>query len=128
MSPFNKKLKKSAHIQLVLITAVLASCHKPTPHHQRRVFMRSDTTAPYNGVRSYYGDDNGYNSNYNGYHSHSHLWYYAFRPYGHYYNGSYQRAGYYSGGLSEHANTGSNGFKGSISRGGFGSHGFSVSS
>ncbi|WP_143305467.1 hypothetical protein [Chitinophaga vietnamensis] len=113
MSPYNKLFKKSGHIQLVLITAVLASCHRPSPDH-RRVYMRGDTTASYN--RTYY-------------HSYGPgLWYYAFRPYGSYYDGGYHRAGYYSGGLSEHANMGANGVKSGIIRGGFGGHGFSVSS
>jgi hypothetical protein len=115
MSPSNKNItrKKSVHIQLILITAVLASCHKPTPDHQRKTYMRGDTTAGYNRTHSSMGTG---------------MWYYAFRPYGSYYGGSYHRAGYYSGGLSEHANMGSNTVKGTISRGGFGGHGFSVSS
>ncbi|HVI43431.1 MAG TPA: hypothetical protein VM802_01110 [Chitinophaga sp.] len=107
-------MKKSAHIQLVLITAVLASCNRPTRDEHRRVYMRGDTTAGYN--RTYY-------------HSHgAGLWYYAFRPYGSWYGGSYHRAGYYSGGISEHSNMGYNHVKGTISRGGFGGHGYSVSS
>lgn len=108
-------MKKSQQVTLVLITSVLAQCHKPTPDNERRVYMRSDTTAPYS--RAHYG-----------YHGGPGLWFYAFRPYGLYRNGAYQRAGYYSSGLSQGANVGSNGFKGGIVRGGFGSHGFSVSS
>ncbi|PSL47945.1 hypothetical protein CLV51_102805 [Chitinophaga niastensis] len=117
MSPSNRKVnrKKSVHIQLILITAVLASCHRPTPDHQRKVYMRGDSTAGYN--RTHYGGGLG-----------AVMWYYAFRPYGSYYGGNYYRAGYYSGGISEHANMGSNPVKGAVSRGGFGGNGFSVSS
>ena len=41
-------MKKSRHIELVLITAALASCHKPA--HQwtngNAVYIRSDSSAP----------------------------------------------------------------------------------
>jgi hypothetical protein len=111
-------MKKSKYIELVLITAALASCHRPQKDWEsgNKVYMRSDTTAPYTAV-----------------HHHHHgssplLWYYAFRPYGNYYNGSYRRAGYYSGALHESSNIGSNGFKGAVTRGGFGRGGYSVSS
>lgn len=105
-------MKKSQQVSLILITAALASCQKPVPDHQRKVYMRSDTTAPYSS-RHYHGPG---------------LWFYAFRPYGYYHNGFYNRAGYYSGALSRQANVGSNGFKGNIVRGGFGRSGYSVSS
>ena len=111
-------MKKTKFISLVLITAGLASCH----HHkkkdqdwqsQQQVYMRSDESAPYS--------QNNMLLN-------TMLWYYAFRPYGYYSHGSYQRTGYYSGGISEHSNIGSSSFKASVVRGGFGGHGFSVSS
>jgi len=108
-------MKKSKYIELVLITAVLASCNKPNKDWEGsggKTYVRSDSTAPYSRAR----------------HHGSGLWYYAFRPYGNYYNGSYQRAGYYSSAIHESSNIGSNGFKSSVVRGGFGSGGYSVSS
>lgn len=105
-------MKKSQQIVLVLVSATLAQCNKPTPDHERKVYLRSDTTAPYN-ARHYHGAG---------------LWYYAFRPYGFFHNGFYTRAGYYSAGISEHANVGRNPVKGNVVRGGFGRSGFSVSS
>jgi hypothetical protein len=105
-------MKKSKHIELILITAVLASCNRPTPTHQQ-VYLRSDTTAPY--TRAHY-------------HGGPYLWFYAFRPYGNYRNGVYEKAGYYSGGIHSSSNIGSNGFKSAVSRGGFGRGAFSVSS
>jgi len=112
-------MKKSKYIELVLITAVLASCNKPNNEWEsgNKVYMRSDTMAPYSRARSHHG---GVGT--------ALLWYYAFRPYGNYSNGRYQRAGYYSGGLSQRANIGTNGFKSAVSRGGFGRGGYSVSS
>ena len=113
-------MKKSKYIELVLITAALASCNQPDKNKEwesgNKVYMRSDTTAPYG--RAHHGGGIGT----------ALLWYYAFRPYGNYNNGGYQRAGYYSRGLSERSNIGSNTFKGAVSRGGFGRSGFSVSS
>jgi hypothetical protein len=108
-------MKKSNYIQLVLITAALASCNRPAKDWEsgNKVYLRGDSTAPY---------------------SRSHpmgsalLWYYAFRPYGNFRNGRYQRAGYYSGGISGRSNIGSNAFKSAVARGGFGRGGFSVSS
>lgn len=109
-------MKKSKFITLVLITSALASCQREANNtHERKVYMRSDSTARY---------------------SHSHfnnsglMWYYAFRPYGMYNtsSNSYSRAGYYSSGLSERSNLGSNSFKGNVARGGFGKSSFSVSS
>jgi hypothetical protein len=109
-------MKKSKYIELVLITAALASCNKPNKdwHSGNKVYMRSDTTAPYTAARHHGGG--------------AAMWYYAFRPYGNYYNGRYQRAGYYSGAIHEASNIGGNGFKGAVSRGGFGRGAFSVSS
>ncbi|MDQ6813478.1 MAG: hypothetical protein M3040_07080 [Bacteroidota bacterium] len=110
-------MKKSKYVELVLITAVLASCNRANKEWENgnKVYMRSDTTAPYSRAH-HSGRGNAF------------MWYYAFRPYGNYSNGRYQRAGYYSGGLSERSNIGSNSFKSAVSRGGFGRSGFSVSS
>ena len=115
-------MKKSRCIELVLITAALASCNQPKKdwgednNGTNKVHLRSDSTAPYTTVHHHSGIGTAL------------LWYYAFRPYGNYNNGFYQRAGYYSGGISHFSNIGSNGFKGSVARGGFGRGGFSVSS
>jgi hypothetical protein len=114
-------MKKSKCIELVLITAALASCNRPNndwhegSSNNSKVYLRSDSTAPY--TRTHHG---GIGT--------ALLWYYAFRPYGNYYNGRYQRAGYYSGGIREASNIGSNGFKGAVTRGGFGRGAYSVSS
>ncbi len=110
-------MKKSKYIELVLITAVLASCNQSNKEWQsgNKVYMRSDTTAPYS--RAHHSGIGA-----------ALLWYYAFRPYGNYNKGSYRRTGYYSRGLSERSNIGSNSFKAAVSRGGFGRSGFSVSS
>jgi hypothetical protein len=107
-------MKKTKHIQLILITAALASCHRPSNDWQsgNRVYVRGDSTAPYTRTYNY---------------GHAALWFYAFRPYGSYYNGVYRRAGYYSGAISERGNVGGNAGKMGIVRGGFGS-GYSVSS
>jgi hypothetical protein len=107
-------MKKSRHIELILITAALASCHRPSREWSsaNRVYVRSDSTAPY--TRTYN-------------HGHGGLWYYAFRPYGNYYFGQYHRVGYYSDAISERGNIGTNFGKSDIVRGGFG-RGFSVSS
>ena len=112
-------MKKSRCIELVLITAALASCNQPKKDwdDNNKVHLRSDTTAPY--TRVHHGGA-GIGT--------ALLWYYAFRPYGNYNNGNYERAGYYSGGISSRSNIGSNGFKGAVARGGFGRGGFSVSS
>jgi hypothetical protein len=112
-------MKKSKYIQLVLITAALASCNKPEKEWEsgNKVYMRSDTSAPYTQARHHSSGVAG-----------ALLWYYAFRPYGNYRNGAYERAGYYSGALSRQSNIGNNSFKGAVSRGGFGRGGYSVSS
>lgn len=113
-------MKKSKCVELVLITAVLASCNqaKPKPDwdNNNKVHVRSDSTAPYTRVHHGGGIGNAL------------LWYYAFRPYGNYNNGVYNRAGYYSSAISPMSNIGSNGFKGAVTRGGFGRGGFSVGS
>ena len=114
-------MKKSKYIELVLITAALASCNQPKKNdwgddNSSKIHIRSDSTAPYTRVYHHSGIGNAL------------LWYYAFRPYGNYRDGEYRRSGYYSGGISPMSNFGSNGFKSAVSRGGFGRGGFSVSS
>ena len=113
-------MKKSKAIQLILITATLASCNQQKKEPEwgsgNKTYVRGDSTAPY--ARTHHG--NGLVG--------AALWFYAFRPYGNYNNGSYTRAGYYSGAIPGRANIGSNSFKGSVSRGGFGRSGYSVSS
>ena len=115
-----KRMKKSKTIQLILITAALASCaekkKEPEWGSGNKTYVRGDSTAPY--TRTHHGGGMLGVA----------LWYYAFRPYGNYNNGSYSRAGYYSGAIPHSANVGSNGFKGSVSRGGFGRSGYSVGS
>ncbi|RYD92003.1 MAG: hypothetical protein EOP50_13380 [Sphingobacteriales bacterium] len=108
-------MKKSKHIELILITAALASCQQPKKDWDsgRNVYLRSDTSAPYTRRHTPVGMG---------------LWYYAFRPYGSYSFGRYNRLGYYSGALHEASNVGSNGFKSGIVRGGFGRGAYSVSS
>jgi hypothetical protein len=109
-------MKKTLHIQLVLLTAALASCHRNagqqwTSGNQsyipnvNNVYIRSDTSAPYARVHHPIGPG---------------LWYFAFRPYGNYYNGHYRRVGYFSDAISEHSNLGTNEAKSGIVRGGFG--------
>jgi hypothetical protein len=106
-------MKKSKHIQLVLITAVLASCGKKQEKQwgddEKKVYMRSDTTARYTHTSSPF------------------LWYFAFRSFGMFSNGGYSR-GYYNGHLNPQSNFGSNGFKRNASRGGFGRSSSRVSS
>ncbi|MEI6185502.1 MAG: hypothetical protein WCP65_08230 [Bacteroidota bacterium] len=112
-------MKKSKYIELVLITAALSSCHqsnKDWENANSHTYIRSDSSAPYSPVRHYGGGGA------------ARMWYYAFRPYGNYNNGYYERAGYYSDAIHPNANIGSNFYKGSVVRGGFGSGGFSVSS
>jgi hypothetical protein len=110
-------MKKTTHIQLVLITAALASCHQPAKQWQNgnNTFIRSDSTAPYTRMAHPMPGS-------------AFLWYYAFRPYGNYYGGVYRRTGYYSDALSEVGNIGTNSFKSSVIRGGFGESAFSVES
>lgn len=113
-------MKKTKHIELILITAVLASCNQPKPNDDwdsgNKTHIRSDSTAPYTRVHHHSGIGSPL------------LWYYAFRPYGNYYNGSYQRAGYYSSAIHPSSNIGSNSFKSGVVRGGFGRGAYSVSS
>jgi hypothetical protein len=120
-------MKKSKFVNLVLITAALASADKIAAQSggasadwdkqpEKKVYMRSDTTARY--TRTHHS---GIGS--------AILWYYAFRPYGssYGYNG-YNRTGFYSRGLSSQSNIGSNSTKSAISRGGFGGRAFSSAS
>jgi hypothetical protein len=113
-------MKKSTTIQLVLITAALASCADKKKDNEwssgnGKTYVRADSSAPY--TRTHYGSGAG-----------ALLWFYAFRPYGNYRNGQYSSAGYYSNAIPRSSNVGSNGFKNSVSRGGFGRGGYSVSS
>jgi hypothetical protein len=105
-------MKKSKYIQLVILTAAISACTQKE-EQGKQVFMRADSTANYSHVHSV-GNGMGY--------------FCAFHAYGMYRNGVYHRAGFYSSSISERANIGSNGYKGTISRGGFGSSSFSVSS
>ena len=79
-------MKKSKCIELVLITAALASCNQPKAKNDwddnNKVHLRSDTTAPY--TRVHHGGL-GIGT--------ALLWYYAFRPYGNYNNGASLRRG-----------------------------------
>lgn len=112
-------MKKSKCIELVLITATLASCHKPSKEWtdgDTKTYIRSDTTAPYSKTRSHSSFGT------------TALWFYAFRPYGNYYNGNYTKAGYYSNAINQNSNIGNNNTKNNIVRGGFGTSGYSVSS
>ena len=120
-------MKKSKIVNLVLITAALASAEKMGAQSggasgdwdkqpEKKVYMRSDTTAQYSRTHHHGG---GIGS--------AILWYYAFRPYGssYGYNNGYNRTGFYSRGLSSRSNIGSNPTKSVISRGGFGGRAFS---
>lgn len=104
-------MRKSEFIKLVLVAAVITSCNNQKGKEDKRVFMRSDTTANYSHVRG-------------GFHG----GYLAFIPYGLYMNNRYARAGYYSSAIHQSSNIGSNAFKGNVVRGGFGSSAFHVSS
>jgi hypothetical protein len=114
-------MKKSKAIQLVLITAALASCNKAKKENEwsagNKTYVRGDSTANYTRTH-HHGSGIGT----------ALLWYYAFRPYGNYNSqtGSYQRAGYYSNAIPQSGNVGSNAFKGGVTRGGFGRGGYSV--
>jgi len=114
-------MKKTKHIELILITALLASCNQPSNEWEAstsKTYVRSDSTAPYTRTHHYHGSGIG----------NALLWYYAFRPYGNYNNGSYQRTGYYSKAIHENSNIGSNHVKKSVVRGGFGHGAYSVGS
>jgi hypothetical protein len=108
-------VKKSKHIQLVLITALLASCSDKKEAEwgegEKKVYLRSDTTAPY--TRSYVSPL---------------LMYFAFRSFGMMNNGQYVRGGYQSNAIHPRSNFGNNGFKQNVSRGGFGRSSFRTGS
>jgi len=105
-------MKKSKYVKLVLLTAVISACSQKQVK-EPVVYMRSDSTANYARMHHFGG---GYG------------FYSVFRPYGIYSFGAYRRAGYYSNGIPDQANYGFNSYKGTISRGGFGSSSFHVSS
>ena len=105
-------MKKSNYVKLVLLTAVISACNQKETQGPK-VYMRSDSTANYARVH-HFGTGLGYFA--------------VFHPYGIYSNGIYRRAGFFSGSIPERANYGTNSFKGTISRGGFGSSAFHVSS
>lgn len=115
-------MKKTKSINLILITAVLASCNQPKNEwdsaNTSKTHIRSDSTAPYTRAHGYHGGGVGS----------ALLWFYAFRAYGNYNNGNYQRAGYYSKAIHPTSNIGSNSFKSSVVRGGFGRGAYSVGS
>jgi hypothetical protein len=116
-------MKKSKAVQLVLITAALASAEKVAAQQgaegewdkkpEKKVYMRSDTTAQY--TRTHHRSSGIGNAI---------LWYYAFRPYGMSSGLGYSRSGFYSNGLSRSSNIGVNPTKSAISRGGFGGRSF----
>ena len=106
-------MKKSNIIKLVLVSATLAACNNPKTQRDQKVYMRSDSTAAYTQTHG------------SGLH---YLGFFVFRPYGIYSPFGYRRAGYYSGGIHESSNIGSNSYKGSSIRGGFGKSSFHVSS
>lgn len=115
-------MKKSKIVTLVLITSALASACKKENHDWessgRKVYTRSDTTAPYSRTH-YRGNGIGM----------AYIWYRAFRPYGMMdNNGVYNRTGYYSNAMHSSSNIGRNATKMNISRGGFGRSGFSARS
>lgn len=111
------KKRSSISVQLVLITSLLASCQKENPNNTQvngqRVYMRSDTTAPYTEVTQEYnrsGGGSGFGSAF--------LWYMAFRHLG-------PGMGYASNGIHPQSVSGTNTAKAnhykSAVRGGFGS-------
>lgn len=105
-------MKKSKYIKLVVLTAVISACTQKE-EQGKQVFMRSDSTANYSHVHSM-GAGLGYFA--------------VFHAYGMYRNRAYHRAGFYSGSISEKSNIGTNGYKGSVARGGFGRSSSHVSS
>jgi len=105
-------MKKSKHIELILITALLSSYQtqqKDWEGSTNKTYIRSDSTAAYSRTH-YYGG------------------YYVFRPYGTYNNNRYNRVGYYSSAIHENSNIGTSATKSGIVRGGFGESGFSAGS
>lgn len=109
-------MRKTKQIQLVLMTALLASCHQSEPQWRAgsRTYIRSDSTASY----SLMAHPNSAGA----------FLFYAFRPYGMYTPFGYRRLGYYSNALSEEVNLGHSAIKSGIVRGGFGGSALSVES
>ena len=114
-------MKKSKTIQLILITAALASCQQKKKEPEWGsgkqnllcvVTVLHLTQEPITAVECWAWR----------------FWFYAFRPYGNYNNGMYSRAGYYSGAIPTGSNISSNAYKGNVTRGGFGRGGYSVGS
>jgi hypothetical protein len=114
-------MKKSSIIKLVLVSTVMASCSPKKEEsdwssgesRQKKVYMRSDTSAHYS--RSHFG--------------HGMLSYFIFRPYGSYMSGGgYRRMGFYSDAINHSSNVGRSSSKSSFTRGGFGSSSRRVSS
>lgn len=107
----------SKHIQLVLITSVLASCAQPNnpsaSTDKQRVFMRADSTAQYTEVTNNYNQGNGGGGMGMG---SSLLWFMAFRHMG-------GMLGYANNSLHPQSVSGTNAAKASAfnaQRGGFG--------
>lgn len=114
-------MKKTSIINLVLVASITASCGKSENEwdggggtQNRKVYLRSDTTAAYSQRT----------------HHHGGVSYYAFRPYrsSGSARGNAARTGYYSNAIHTSSNVGHNSSKASISRGGFGRSSFHVSS
>jgi hypothetical protein len=92
-------MKKSKAITVIFVAGLLGCTNN---HDRSRLYLRTDSTGSYTHTHpGFFG-------------------YYIFRPYGTYYGGSYMRQGY--------SNAGVHTSEASISRGGFGSTGFHVSS
>ncbi|NVO10344.1 MAG: hypothetical protein HXX16_10315 [Bacteroidales bacterium] len=105
-------MKKSKFIQLVLVAATISSCNSVNSGRERKIYMRSDTTAKYTQTRSYL----------------NHGGFYAFRPFGVITPNGYRRTGYYSSGIHESSSFGTSSSRSSVSRAGFGRSAFHVSS
>lgn len=110
-------MKKSKHITLLFVTSILVGCNtqkedEKSWNSEKKVYMRSDTTANY--TRSH-GFMTGF------------LLYHAFRPYSFYGNNGFHR-GYYSDAVSKNSNIGRNAYKGNVVRGGLGRSGSRASS
>lgn len=114
-------MKKSKIVNLVLITAALASCNKTEKKHEKKYFMRGDTTAAYEAPVRNHQHHNGVSPI---------IWFYAFRPYGFYdsHTSRYVHSGSYSSSVSESSNIGRSASKSGVIRGGLGGGRFSVSS
>jgi hypothetical protein len=102
-------MKKSKSIQLVLITAALASCSTQkkddwSASNGGKTYVRGDSTAPYQRTH----------------HHGMGMWFYAFRPLYGYNNGIFGRTGFYSDAISRNSNFGTNSTKSRSVRGGFG--------